>query len=230
MAEFLRQILNAVKQIPNIIGVFDLRVVLLLFILCLCGEILLASVPYLLETVWLLAGYNLSNGTLSPFHLLLLWLVALAGRETGVLLLFSASRLGSLPLTRIYQKYVGARVKKFSGNDNWFSKTLQKLESYISPFTVALGRLLGLGTPLTVLLGVKKQYRVLFLGVIISSVIFDGIFLTVGIVVGANTMVKPAEMVLFSLAGLTVFYLVVFSIRQISNHMKARLARNNQSK
>jgi len=156
--------------------------------------------------------------------------VALAGRETGVLLLFSASRLGSLPLTRIYQKYVGARVKKFSGNDNWFSKTLQKLESYISPFTVALGRLLGLGTPLTVLLGVKKQYRVLFLGVIISSIIFDGIFLTVGIVVGANTMVKPAEMVLFSLAGLTVFYLVVFSIRQVSNHIKVRNTRNNQPK
>jgi arginine exporter protein ArgO len=81
-----------------------------------------------------------------------------------------------------------------------------------------------------VLLGVKKQYRVLFLGVIISSIIFDGIFLTVGIVVGANTMVKPAEMVLFSLAGLTVFYLIVFSIRQISNRMKARQARNNQPK
>jgi membrane protein DedA with SNARE-associated domain len=230
MADFLRQILDALKQIPNIIGVFDLRVVLLLFILCLCGEILLAAVPYLLETVWLLAGYNLSIGILSPFHLLLLWLVALAGRETGVLLLFSASRFGSLPLTRIYQKYVGARVKKFSGNDNWFSKVLKKLESYISPFTIALGRLLGLGTPLTVLLGVKKQYRVLFLGVIISSIIFDGIFLTVGIVVGANTMVKPAEMVLFSLAGLTVFYLIVFSIRQISNRMKARQARNNQPK
>jgi hypothetical protein len=43
-------------------------------------------------------------------------------------------------------------------------------------------------------------------------------------------MVKPSEMVLFSIAGLTVFYLIVFSIRQISNHTKARLARNNQSK
>jgi len=29
---------------------------------------------------------------------------------------------------------------------------------------------------------------------------------------------------------LTVFYLVVFSIRQVSNRMKARLARNNQPK
>ena len=107
-------------------------------------------------------------------------------------MLFSVTRLGSLPLTRLYQKYVEKRIKKFSGNDNWFSRILQKLESYISPFTIALGRLLGLGTPLTVVLGVKKQYRILFLGVLLSSIIFDGIFLIVGAVVGANTMVKPA--------------------------------------
>jgi len=219
------------KHILNFMGTFNLQLVVLLFLLCLCGEILLASVPYLLETVWLMAGYSVAAGTLSPFHLFLLWLIALAGREAGVSLLFSVTRLGSLPLTKLYQKYVGARVKKFSGNDNWFSKILQKLESYISPFTIAAGRLLGLGTPLTVLLGVKKQYRVLFLGVILSSIIFDGIFLTVGIVVGANTLVKPSEMVLFSLAGLTVFYLIVFSIRQISKYTKSRMiARNNQSK
>jgi membrane-associated protein len=218
------------KHILNFMGTFNLQLMVLLFLLCLCGEILLASVPYLLETVWLMAGYSVAAGTLSVFHLISLWLVALAGREAGVLLLFSVTRLGSLPLTRLYQKYIGARVKKFSGNDSWFSKILQKLEASISPFTIAAGRLLGLGTPLTVLLGVRKQYRVLFLGVIISSIIFDGIFLTVGIVVGANTMVKPYEMLLFSLAVLTVFYLVVFSIRQVSNRMKGRLARNNQPK
>ena len=224
MADFFRQILNFV-------GTFNLELVCLLFLLCACGEILLASVPYLLETVWLMAGYNLAAGILSPFHLLLLWLVALVGRETGVLLLFSVSRLGSLPLTRLYQKYVETRIKKFSGNENWLSRILQKIESYISPFTIALGRLLGLGTPLTVLLGVKKQYQVLFLGVILSSLVFDGIFLIVGAVVGANTMLKPSEMVLFSLIGLTVFYLVVFSIRQVSKFAKARLlARNSQIK
>ena len=178
-----------------------------------------------------MAGYSVAAGTLSSFHLLLLWLIALAGRETGVLLLFSVTRLGSLPISRLYQKYISARVKKFSGNDNWFSRILQKLESYISPFTIAAGRLLGLGTPLTMLLGVKKQYRVLFLGVILSSIIFDGIFLTVGIVVGANTLIKPSEMVLFSLAGLTVLYLIVFSIRQVTKYTKAHMiARNNQSK
>ena len=212
-------------------GTFNLQLVCLLFLLCLCGEILLASVPYLLETVWLVAGYSLAAGTLSPFHLALLWLIAVLGRDSGVFLLFSATRLSSLPLTRLYQKYVQTRIKKFSANDNWFSRILQKLESYISPFTIALGRLLGLGTPLTVFLGVKNKYRVLFLGVVISSIIFDGIFMIVGIVVGANTMVKPEEMLLFSLIGLTVFYLIVFSIRQIFKYTKARmLARNSQSK
>ena len=212
-------------------GTFNLELVLLLFVLCFCGEILLASVPYLLETVWLIAGYNLTAGTLSLFHLSLLWLIALMGRETGALLLFSVSRLGSLPLTRLYQKYVGKRIEKFSGNDNWFSRILQKLESFISPFTIALGRLLGLGTPLTVVLGVRKQYRILFLGILLSSIIFDGIFLIIGAVVGANTMVKPPEMVLFSLIGLTLFYLIVFSIRQISKYTKARMfARNNHVK
>jgi len=224
MADFFRQILNFV-------GTFNLELVCLLFLLCACGEILLASVPYLLETVWLMAGYNLAAGVLSPFHLLLLWLVALVGRESGVLLLFSASRLGSLPLTRMYEKYVEKRVKKFAGNDNWLSRILKKLESYISPFTIALGRLLGLGTPLTVFLGVKKQYKVLFLGVLLSSIVFDGIFLIAGTAVGANTMLKPPEMILFSLVGLTAFYLVVFSIRQVSKYANARLlARNNQSK
>jgi membrane-associated protein len=219
------------KQILNYIGTFNLQAVCLLFLLCSLGEILLASVPYLLETVWLMAGYNLAAGIISPFQLLLLWLVAVAGRETGVLLLFSVSRFGSLPLTRLYQKYLEKRFKKFSGNETWLSRVSNKLDSYLSPFTIAMGRLIGLATPLTVLMGVKKKYKMLFLGVLISSFIFDGIFLIVGLVVGKNTQVKQTEMVLFSLIGLTLFYLIVFSIRQISKYTKARaLARNNQIK
>jgi membrane-associated protein len=222
---------NFLKQILNYIGTFNLQAVFILFLLCACGEILLASVPYLLETVWLMAGYNLANGVLSPFHLCLLWLVAVAGRETGALLLFSVSRLGSLPLSRLYQKYFEKRFKKFSSNDTWLSRMSNKLDSYLSPFTIALGRLIGLATPLTVLMGVKKKYKMLFLGVIISSFIFDGIFLGVGLLVGKSTKVNQTEMILLSLIGLTVFYLLVFSIRQLYKFMKTRtLARNNQSK
>jgi hypothetical protein len=106
-----------------------------------------------------------------------------------------------------------------------------KLDSYLSPFTIALGRLIGLATPLTVLMGIKKKYKMLFLGVIISSFIFDGIFLGVGLLVGKSTKVNQTEMILLSLLGLTVFYLLVFAIRQLFKFMKTRaLARNNQSK
>ena len=178
-----------------------------------------------------MAGYNLASGALSPLQLLLLWLVAQLGRQTGVLVLFSLSRLGSLPLTRLYQKYVETRFKKLSGNENWLSKILKKLESHMSPFSIALGRLLGLGTPLTVTLGVKRQYKVLFLGVLLSSLVFDGIFIVLGLVVGANTLVKPTEMILFSLVGLTGLYVVIFVIRQTSRFIKSRwIARYNQSK
>ena len=105
------------------------------------------------------------------------------------------------------------------------------MDSYLSPFTIALGRLIGLGTPLTILMGVKKKYKILFVGVLLSSLIFDGIFLIVGIVVGKNTHVKQTDMILYSLIGLTVFYLIVFSIRQISKYIKARtLALKNHVK
>jgi membrane-associated protein len=217
------------KQILNFVGTFNLQLVGLLFLLCSFGELWLISVPYLLETVWLLAGYNLGSGTLSPLHLLLLWLVAQLGRQTGVLVLFSLSRLGSLPLTRLYRKYVETRFRKLSGNENWLSKLLKRSESYISPFSIALGRLLGLGTPLTVTLGVKRQYKALFLGVLLSSLVFDGIFIILGLVVGANTLVKPTEMILFSLIGLTGLYVVIFAIRQASRFIKSRwITRNNR--
>ena len=219
------------KQILNFMGTFNLELVCLLFLLCSFGELMLASVPYLLETVWLMAGYNVAAGLLSPFLLLLLWLIAVLGREAGVLLLFSVSRFGSLPLTKLYNKYLERRFKRFSGNNTWLARISTKFDSYISPFTIALGRLIGLGTPLTVLLGVKKHYKELFVGVLLSSMVFDGIFLIVGLTVGTHTMVKPAEMILFSLIGLTVFYLIVFAIRQVSRYTKARLtAKNNQTK
>lgn len=212
-------------------GTFNIQLVCLLFLLCLLGEILLASVPYLLETVWLMAGYNVVAGILSPIQLILLWICAVAGRETGAFVLFNVSRLGSRPLTGLYQKYLEKRFKRFSGNDTWLSRASLKMDSFLSPFTIALGRLIGLGTPLTVLMGVKKKYKILFLGIILSSLVFDGIFIIVGIVVGRNTTLKPAEMILFSLIGLTVFYLIVFSIRQISKCVKARsIARKNKAK
>jgi hypothetical protein len=231
MGDFFKQILDLLRQIPVFIGTFDLQLVVLLCVLCFLGELFLASIPYLLETVWLVAGFNVAAGTLQPIQLLILWLAAVAGREAGVLLLFSVSRLGSLPLTRLYKKYLEKRFKKFSGKETWMTRISKKLDTRLSPFTIAMGRLIGLGTPLTVLLGVKKHYKELFVGVLLSSLIFDGMFVIVGMLVGTNTQLQPWQKVLFSFAGLTVFYLLVFCVRQVTKLIKARmLARANPVK
>ena len=211
------------KQVLNFVATFSPQLVLLLFLICALGELWIISVPYLLETVWLLAGYNVSIGILSPFHAVLLWLVAQAGRQTGVLVLSSLSRLGSIPLTRLYQKYVAQRFKNSAGEENRLSKILNKIDSYLSPFSVALGRLLGLGTLLTVTLGIKRKFKALFLGVLLSSVVFDGIFILLGVIVGANMVVKPIDMFLFSIIGLTILYLIIFAIRRVSRFVKSRV-------
>lgn len=221
---------NFLQQILNFAGTFNLQLVGLLFLICAAGEMWLISVPYLLETVWLLAGYNIAVGTLSPLQVVLLWLVAQLGRQTGALVVFSLGRLGSLPLSRLYGKYVEARLKKLSGRENRVSRILRHLDSHMSPFLVALGRLLGLGTLLSVTLGVKRRYKVLLLGVLLSSLVFDGIFIISGLVVGAKTSVKPIEMLLFSLIGLTGLYIIVFIARHLVRLIKAFMINRRRAK
>ena len=218
---------NLLKTILNFAGTFNVQLICLLFLLCSFGEVWFISIPYLLETVWLIAGYNAASGTLSPFHLLILWGAAQLGRQTGVLLLFTLSRAGSMPLTKMYQRYVKSRFKNLSENESWLSRTLRKLESHISPFSVAMGRLIGLGTPLTIFLGIKKQYKSLFLGVLLSSLVFDGIFVILGFVVGAKAIIKPIEMIPISLIALTTIYVCIIAIRQTIKFIKRRLQVQN---
>jgi len=51
----------------------------------------------------------------------------------------------------------------------------------------------------------------LALGVVISSLIWDGIYIIIGITVGA--VVKTEYIVLFSVGGLTILYISVMLIR-----------------
>ncbi len=57
-------------------GTFSAGLVLVLFSICLIGEAIGISFPYLLETIWLMPGYHAINGSLSPLQLLILLLVA----------------------------------------------------------------------------------------------------------------------------------------------------------
>lgn len=204
---------NIIQQVLSIAGTFNLTLVIVLFLICSIGEVGV-SIPYLLETIWLLSGYNLSNGVLPPFDLILLWLAAQVGRQIGATMLFHLSRFGSMPLVKLYRKYFKAGLfEKLSGSSAMPLKLLRRI-NYLSPFSIALGRLIGLRIPLTLTLAVKRQLKTLLPGVLVSSLVWDGIYISLG-VIGGRAILKPVQMMLYSLIGLTLLYIVTFAIHRL---------------
>jgi membrane protein DedA with SNARE-associated domain len=213
LEQFLSQVLQLTAN-------FDPRTAAFLFLLCAIGEIGM-GIPYVLESVWLLAGYQLGRYLLgmeglSPVQLVGLWLAALAGRQTGSLALYSIARLSSSPLARLYQKCTSSRFwPKTKINTKAFSRI-----NFTSPFSIAYGRLIGLRFPLIFMLAYKKKLAAAMLGVLLSSVIWDAIYITLGATVGRTTALKPVQMLLVSIAGLTLLYLIVFIVRRLLRRSK----------
>ena len=200
---------DVLTQFLGLTTSLDPRMAAFLFAICAIGEFGI-SIPFVLESVWLLAGFQLGAGVLSPVHLLGLWLAAQFGRQTGSLALYNVARLGTTPLARLYRKYRSSRF--------WpkvpLNHRLANRINLASPFSVAYGRLFGLRIPLTITLAVKKSLATLSAGVLLSSVVWDTIYITLGATVGRTAVVKPVQMLLASVAGLTLLYLVTFMVRR----------------
>jgi membrane-associated protein len=198
------------SQIPQLTASFDPRTAAFLYAICAIGE-LGVSVPYILESVWLLAGYQLGAGVLSPVHLVGFWLAAQAGRQTGTMALYFITRLSSSPLARLYRKITSSRFwPKTPLNNN-----VLKRINLSSSFSLAYGRLVGLRFPLTIMLALQKKLAPVLTGVLLSSLVWDGIYITLGATVGRTAVLKPAEMLLASIATLTLLYLVMFLARRL---------------
>ena len=189
------------SQGVSLISSFTPKVMVFLFLLCLIGEGFLISVPYLLEATWLIAGYQLSTGALSAVNLLLLVLAAQAGRQGGGIVLYLFSRRGG----RLLSKYVQRLRSKVEANGSPPLRFFRRL-NLLSPFSVALGRLVGMRLPLTLLLGARGKLKVLLLGTVLSSIAWDGVYITLGAVVGTTIMIRPAHLLLYSVAGVTLVY------------------------
>lgn len=204
---------GALRQVLELTATLDPRTAALLFIICAIGEFGL-SIPYLLESVWLLVGYHFGGGILSPFNMVGLWLAAQCGRQAGSVALYHVARFGTIPLARFYHKWHGSRLlSKVAAN----TKVLNGI-NLLSPFSVALGRLCWLRIPLTLTLALKKSLKTLSLGVLLSSLVWDAIYISLGSIVGATATLKPVHMVLASLAGLTLIYLTTFIVRRFVGH------------
>jgi|WetSurMetagenome_2_1015567.scaffolds.fasta_scaffold41096_2 membrane-associated protein len=202
---------NIITSMLSMTTTLDPRMAALLFTICCIGEFGLITVPYVLESIWLLIGYQLGAGELSPLHMIGLWLAAQFGRQAGAAALYQMAKLGAAPIVKLFQFLRLSRLipKKFLN-----SRIVDKVD-LLSPFSVAYGRFIGLGIPLTLTLAVKKKRKVLMLGILISSVIWDAIYLVLGIAGGTTTEIKPAYMFLASIGLVTLIYFITFLVRRI---------------
>lgn len=214
---------DLLSQGLNFVGTVNPHIVIFLFLLCFIGEGVGLAVPYVLEATWLMAGYQLANGVLKFSDLIILVVVTQAGREAGALVLYFFCRKGSTLLEKCKERFkwnTEAIESPF--------KFLRKV-NLLSPFSVAMGRLLWLRFPLTLILAVKRKLKTLLLGVSLSSLAYDGTYIILGAIVGTTTALKPFNVLLYSLAGLTAIYIIIFAVKCVVSSLNQRRERETEA-
>jgi membrane protein DedA with SNARE-associated domain len=198
------------SQALEITGTFNLNIAIILFLLCFFGEIWV-GIPYVLETIWLLSGYQLAMRPSFIVDLLLIWLVSQAGRQVGSLTLYYSGIVGLKPLRRLYKKILESRLPRRQIVPSF----VKNLLSNPSSFSVAVGRLFGLKLPMAIMMVAHRKLPQLALGVLMGSIIWDGLYIIIGRVIGPSLENKPHYLLLYSLAGLTVIYALTLGIKYI---------------
>jgi membrane-associated protein len=202
-------------QILAFAGTFNIWLILTIFLMLSIGEFGI-SIPYVMETIWILAGYHAVVGTLSIPQLIILWLAAAVGRAIGAVALYYLAGLGRGPIMRVYHRFFGNILSQSTPEGVNVSLPVRFFRriNLLSPYSVAFGRLIWLRVPLTLILSMRRELRVLMWAVWISSVVWDATYILIG-VVGGNVQVKPTYIILYSLAGLTVIYGIGFIVRRL---------------
>jgi len=143
-------------------------------------------------------------------------LAAQSGRQIGANILYCLGRLVSSPLVSFYKKIFS---RKETEKTAFFPQFISDRLSVLSPFSVALGRFLGLRIPLTLTLAARQKRKTLSSAVFLSSLIWDNVYLALGIA-GNQVALSPLRMLSYSLAGLTSLYLITFISKNIINIWK----------
>jgi membrane protein DedA with SNARE-associated domain len=203
--------MSLTQHILAFAGTFNGWLVLSVFIMLILAEFSIA-IPYVMETVWMLIGYNVSTGAFSIFHLALLWLVGVIGREIGAWTLYQIAGLGRGPIMRLYNrlfgKVISERLSEGSPSNSLPARLLRRI-NLLSPFSITFGRLIWLRVPLTIILSMRRQLKLVVESVALFSVVWDGIYLLIG-VIGGKATVSPTRFILYSVIGLTVLYTIFF--------------------
>ncbi len=208
------------RQIVTFASTFNLWLVISIFLVLTVNEFGFV-IPYLMETIWILAGYHVRGGVLPVYQLVLLMVVAMSGRVLGSLLLYGLVGLGSQRVMRIYRRIFGDALGGGTGQGKNLPARVMKKLNLFSPFMVAGGRMIWLKIPLTITLGIRRDAKVLVPAVMLSSLIWDATYIALGVVLG-NIKTEPPLLVAYSLAVLTVIYGGTYLVRRILNRRALR--------
>lgn len=204
--------LDIISQgLSSFVGTVTPQVLIFLTALCFIGEGIGISIPYVLEATWLMTGYQLGNGNLKVPDFIMLLVVAQVGRLGGAYLMYVLGATGSA-LFKKYRKQIDSRFKTPPLPFNFLRRI-----NLTSPFSIALGRLLWLRIPLTLVLAAQRKLKVLLLSVTISSLIYDGTYIVLGAIFGRTTTLRPINVLLISLGSLTLIYAIFFAIRRLKD-------------
>jgi membrane protein DedA with SNARE-associated domain len=192
-----------------------------IFFIFVIGEFGL-SIPYLMETVWILVGVQIRT-TMPVFDIFPLLLVSMAGRLVGATIFYNIVGLGRTWLLKIYGRIFKFAVSPEKANPNNFAAKLLRKINLFSPFSVAFGRLIWLKIPLTLTLSISKRPKPLLLGAIISGLVWDAAYILIGLVMGRAKM-EPYQTLLYSLSALTLIYALSFIVKHILSRRTARVS------
>jgi hypothetical protein len=193
----------------------DAWTLVLLLLWCAMGEVF-TTIPYVLESFWLFVGFNVGAGTLAWWYLILLWLAAQAGRQAGSFTLYRIARLGVPVLDKFFHKI---HLDKFFHKITSGTGAVKRM-NLASPFTVAGGRMIGLRIPMMLVMAAKKRPGMLALGVVLSSIIFDSLYIAIGAIFGSAAKIEPQYLLLISFGVMAVIYLVTYLVKRLIKRLR----------
>lgn len=194
---------------------FDTWTVLILLFWCFIGEAGV-TIPYALESFWLLIGYNVGAGVLPPGYIIVLWIAAQIGRQAGTFVLYRIARFGTPAVEKFFHKI---RL------DRLFNRLKARAGSVgntqlLSPLTVAFARMVGMRLPVMMVCAGKKKPGTLALGVVLSSIVWDALYISLGAIFGSTVEIPAVYMLMISLGCISVMYLITFAIRKLISRLR----------
>jgi len=173
---FLEDIYLSVMDVVDISSSFESAIVGGMFIIVSLGEINV-QIPLLMESIWLLVGFQSLVNSTALLNTALMFLAAQAGRQISMLALYYFLPVISKPLSKLLTKL--GRFNRFDRrhfNPDHFDAR------YLSSLPATLGMLTWLSMPLKLLLIWQRRLKPLLVGTLFSGMVFDGIYLLAGAV------------------------------------------------